>query len=113
MTFQRQTFRVHLVDRDEPLDVTPINPDLVRYDMTAQKHQWGGGDQRPILFTTFIAWAAAKREGLYAGSWDDWSERDCLNVEPLGATDVDPTQRVAELASASSSPSPPVSPSTS
>ena len=30
---------------------------------------------------TYLAWAALKREGHYAGTWDEFKDSDCLEVE--------------------------------
>lgn len=71
---------VTLKDRD-PIDVRILNPDRVRWDMTAQKHKWPAFQDAPFLGTTFLAWAAMRREGLYTGSFEDFRDRDALDVE--------------------------------
>lgn len=71
---------VTLKDRD-PIDVRILNPDRVRWDITAQKHKWPAFQDAPFLGTTFLAWAAMRREGLYTGSFEDFRDRDALEVE--------------------------------
>lgn len=83
---------VTLAGKDEPLELVTRNPDLVRFDITRPKHGWPDPETAPMLWTTFIAWAAAKRTGVYEGTWEDWSNRDALDVELGGDVDVDPTQ---------------------
>lgn len=101
MSLTRQSFTVTLADGRE-LTATPGNPDTIRWEMTAAK-RWPellpkpipGTDQlsfpAPIVMQTFITWAALTREGLYDGKFEDFRDRDCLEVEPLEAEDVDPT----------------------
>lgn len=102
----QQEVTVHLAGREDPLVVTTSNPDLVRWDMTRGKHKWPPMDEAPMLWATFVAWAAAKRTEQYAGTWEDWSLKDALSVEfdaeGEAAATADPTQSGAEP----SSPSP-------
>lgn len=77
-----QRLRVTLADGQEH-ELQTSNPDLVRWDITAHKHKWPTMREAPMMWATFIAWCAAKRLGLYAGSWEDWSNRDCLEVDFL------------------------------
>lgn len=75
------------------LELEPQNPDRVRFDMTRSKHKWPDAESAPILWLTFVAWACARRTGAYAGTWDDWSERDALDIDVADdEADVDPTQ---------------------
>src|SRR5690242_562772 len=94
----QQKITVHLAGReDEPLVVTTANPDLVRWDMTRSKHGWPAMEDAPMLWATFVAWAAAKRTGAYDQSWDQWSNHDALSVEfdAEGVEQADPTQTEA------------------
>ena len=65
----------------ESLTVTVRNPDRVRWDMAATRNGWPGLDKAPFLGMTYLAWAALKREGHYAGTWDEFKDSDCLEVE--------------------------------
>lgn len=86
------------------LDIT--NPDMVRWDITAPKHKWPTLKEAPILWATFVTWAAAKRTGAYEGTFEAWRDTDALVVdmqrepgedgEP--GTPVDPTHAGAEPA---------------
>lgn len=76
----------------EVLELTSANPDLVRFDITRNKHKWPDAEAAPILWMTFIAWAAARRTGVYTDTWDKWSNEDCLELEVGDDEDVDPTQ---------------------
>lgn len=88
----QQKITVHLPTG--PVEVVSANPDLVRWDITRSKHKWPSMEEAPMLWATFVAWAAAKRLNLYAGTWEDWSNRDALSVDfdLEGQEDVDPTQ---------------------
>lgn len=85
----------------ESLDLTVTNPDLVRWDLTAHKHKWPGMEDAPMLWATFVTWRAAARAGLYAGTWEDWSNTDCASVDlEVEEEDADPTRPGPGLASA-------------
>lgn len=58
-----------------------INPDRVRFDMTRTKHGWPSATDAPFLMATFFAWSAMRRLGHYDGPWEDFSERDCVDLE--------------------------------
>lgn len=81
------------------VDVT--NPDRVRWDMTAAKHKWPAFTDAPFLGLTFLAWAALRRLGLYAGNWETFSDTDCIDVEAEKAEDgegePDPTRTGLQL----------------
>ena len=91
---------VTLKDSDGPVEVTAINPDMLRYEAEAIRRGWGSAKDRPFTFMTFLAWTALKREGRYAGEWKAFSETDCLSVDSDDDDDddddmgepVDPTQ---------------------
>lgn len=78
----RQFVTVTLIDEAE-VSAEIRNPDRVRWDMTAAKHNWPSFQDSPFLGMTFLAWAALKRTGQYAGKWEDFSNNDCLNIEIL------------------------------
>lgn len=63
------------------LDVEVGNPDMVRWDVTAAKHKWPAMKDAPMLWATFVTWRAAVRSGAYAGTWEQWSNEDAMNVE--------------------------------
>lgn len=95
--------RVRVVMSDgSTMDVQCLNPDLLRYDMTRSKHGWATAQQAPMLWLTFIAWAALRREKLLPDDigWELFSTERCISVQPLdedGAPQtVDPTQPEAE-----------------
>lgn len=44
------------------------NQDYIAWDKTAPKHKWGAYDTVPFRFATFLAFNAARREGLYTGT---------------------------------------------
>lgn len=87
-----------------------INPDTLRYEQTAHRNSWPGmtmvdgvatlGDTARRM--TFEAWAALKRTNQYSGSWDQFCQTDCLDVD-VSEEDVNPTQSAAEPDSSPSS----------
>lgn len=75
--------------------VTVRNPDLCRWDIERDKTKWPMHDKAPILWLTFITWAAMMREGRYSEPFKTFREADCLNIEVKddADTDVDPTRQ--------------------
>lgn len=65
----------------ESHEVAVLNPDRVRWDMAATRNGWPTFDKAPFLGMTYLAWASLKREGKYTGTWDDFKDRDCIEVE--------------------------------
>jgi len=71
-----------LLEDGRTLTTQVMNPDYLRWDRTAAKHGWSRMDAIPHTWLTFVAWSALKREGQLdqAVSWEDFSERMCLQV---------------------------------
>lgn len=65
----------------EQHEATILNPDRVRWDMAATRNGWPTFEKAPFLGMTYLAWASLKRENKYAGTWDEFKETDCLEVE--------------------------------
>lgn len=65
----------------EQHEATILNPDRVRWDMAATRNGWPTFEKAPFLGMTYLAWASLKRENKYAGTWDEFKENDCLEVE--------------------------------
>lgn len=105
----RRIATVELAD-GQVLTARVINPDTLRYEQTAHRNGWPGmtmvdgvatlGDTARRM--TFEAWAALKRTNQYAGSWDQFSQTDCLDVT-VDEEEVNPTRRAAEPDSSPSS----------
>lgn len=64
-------------------------PDRLRWDMTAPRKQWGKAQDVPFLADSFVTWAAAKRQGDYVGSWEDWTGRNGEPGELVEITHLD------------------------
>lgn len=65
----------------EQHEATILNPDRVRWDIAATRNGWPTFEKSPFLGMTYLAWASLKRENKYAGTWDEFKENDCLEVE--------------------------------
>lgn len=65
----------------EQHEATILNPDRVRWDMAATRNGWPTFEKAPFLGMTYLAWASLKRENKYSGTWDEFKESDCLEVE--------------------------------
>ena len=89
----QQSAEVTLAD-NRTLSLTITNPDMVMWDMTSHKHKWPAMKDAPMLWATFVTWRAAVRSGQYAGKWEEWMERDAVDINLQGEDDdeVGPTQ---------------------
>jgi len=67
-TLSRATIRVEL-EGLEPFTVPVDNRDYVAWDLSARREGWGGGQEQPFLFQTFLAYSAAKRAGRWSGTF--------------------------------------------
>lgn len=74
-------------------DIVIRNPDMVRFDTTRATHKWPSMEEAPVLWATFVSWAAARRLGLTDVKWEEWRDGVCLHVHmpEEAAEDVDPT----------------------
>jgi hypothetical protein len=68
------------------LEVQTTNADMVRWDLTRPKQRppWPAFNEAPMLWMTFLAWAAARRIGAIEQSvtWERWSA-EVLEVRPV------------------------------
>jgi hypothetical protein len=95
--------RVVLGD-DSVVEVQCTNADLVRFDMTRARQKWPAATDAPMLWQTFIAWAALRRtRGIpETATYEAFSE-STLDIQNLtdesdGSPDaVDPTHPGAGL----------------
>jgi hypothetical protein len=85
-----QLVQVTLADA-APFTVRVTNREYVAWDKTAIKHKWSPQNQ-PFLFASFLAFAGARREGLYVGTFDAFLEA-CEDVTELKAEATDPTNQ--------------------
>jgi hypothetical protein len=89
------------VDAPEILEVQTLSPDLIAFDMTRAKHRWPDMKEAPMLWLSFIAWHACRREQRIPPelTWDEW-KATTLDVGPTSDEEdgepVDPTR--ADLA---------------
>jgi hypothetical protein len=68
--------------------------DYIAWDKTAARHKWGSAQDSPFIFQTFVAFAAAKRDGLLppaVTSFDAFCDA-IADVSPA-ATDEDDVTR--------------------
>lgn len=77
------------------------NRELVAWDKTAPRHKWGHATEVPFLARSFLAWAAARRDGLTTLTFDQWNGEEYV-IEDIededGEEDGDdarPTPRAA------------------
>lgn len=68
------------------LEIQTTNADMILWDLTRPKQRppWPSFQDAPILWMTFLAWAAARRTGAIEPSftWDQW-RTDVLEVAPI------------------------------
>lgn len=87
-----QTVTVTLVDGSQVTEAI-LNPDRVRWDMTAARHKWPQFKDAAFLGITFLAWAALTRAGAYTSSWEQFRDHDAIEIDILNDDDdpKDPT----------------------
>jgi hypothetical protein len=90
--------RVTLVN-GESFTVVVRNRDYLSWDMTAVRKKWDAQAQ-PFLFTNFLAYSAAKREGLFTGTFDGREDSSWWNAvddveQKKAAVPVRPTRPAA------------------
>lgn len=75
-------------------DVVAKTPDLMRYEMYANRQGWPAMKDAPMLSAAFGAWSAAKRDRLTDLKWQEFSDQlDDLDIE---GEDVLPTETAPE-----------------
>jgi len=74
------------------LEIQTINPDMVLWDRTRYKHKWPPVQDAPMLWTTFITWAGARRLGMIPAdyTYETW-ESEVIAIEILNAGEDDET----------------------
>jgi hypothetical protein len=77
-------------DGYDDIEVQTTNADMVLWDRTRYKHKWPPVTDAPILWTTFISWAAARRTGAIPPdhTYEKW-ESETLEVRILNAGEDD------------------------
>ena len=65
--FATPNLRVYLSGSPEPLDVQTTQADAVRFDLVRARLSWPKTSDAPMLWATFLAWHALRRE-VKAGS---------------------------------------------
>lgn len=88
--------RVRVVRDGQPdLELQTTNADLVLWDLTRPKQRpvWPKFDEAPMLWLTFLSWAAARRTGAIEPgfTFDRWRE-DVLDVGVESDAGADPTE---------------------
>jgi hypothetical protein len=79
--------RIHMSDGSN-YEVRILNRDRVLWDKTAPRKKWGAAQDVPFLASTFLAWAAARREGLTALNFDAFCDQ-ADDVEDVKEDDDD------------------------
>ena len=72
-------------DGQDPLEVQTDNRDMILWEKTRVRHKWPKFDEAPIIWMTFLGWAAARRTGALDPSvtWERW-EAEVLGIETVG-----------------------------
>src|SRR5215813_11861128 len=87
------TPRVRVVrESADDLEIQTTSADMVRWDRTRFLHKWPPVTEAPILWMTFVSWAAARRTGAIPPdyAYEQW-EADVLECEVLNPPDGDET----------------------
>jgi hypothetical protein len=68
------------LESGETFTVAITHREFVAWDKTAAKHKWPAAADAPFMLNAFLAFAAATRAGLYAGSFAQFSESDAVDI---------------------------------
>lgn len=110
---RRQTLLFQLVDDDTVHQVEAINPDYLVIEQAMPRIGLSSSAKAaPMTYMTCLAWAAAKRLGVYGGELVDFKSRDCVALDVVKEDDddddeaglVDPTTRAVGIDSPLHSP---------
>lgn len=74
----------------ETTRVFPVTADLLRYDMTRERKKWPTPSSGPIFWLTYLAWSAMRREGETDLSFDEFTKREDLDIEPVSEDELTP-----------------------
>lgn len=66
----------------DPYVVRCRQADFIAWDKTAPRMQWGSSRDVPFLFSSFLAWSAARREGRFAGTFDAFCD-EVADLDPV------------------------------
>lgn len=91
MAITRMTFDVLMNDGTEHLGVTTTVADQMLFARTRRVHKWDSPQEDLLTFASFMAFAAMKRQGLFAGSWDEFVDQAAA-VSETAADEVEPTR---------------------
>jgi hypothetical protein len=78
------------LDAPELIEIQTLNPDLILWDRTRMKHKWPEVKDAPMMWLTFLSWAACRREGRIPLdlTYEKW-EATTLDVAPVNDDDED------------------------
>lgn len=72
------------------ITVQTDNRDSVRWDLTRAAEKWPPTSEAAMLWATFMAWSALKRNGHDLGKFTEFNDR-CVSVRPVAGDAPDPT----------------------
>lgn len=78
----------------EPYEVQPLNPDMLKYEETANTHHWAGAAKAPFLMMTFLAWTTSVRTGIIDAAAVPWEvfKATTPSIRELSGAAVTPTR---------------------
>lgn len=85
------TVLVLLDGAESPVEVVADNREYVAWDMVAPQRKWPKKTDAEMLWVTYLAWHALKRQNRYDKDFDAFRVHDCVSVELVESRDVDPT----------------------
>lgn len=94
MAINRLIVDIEMVDGTVHKDVGTTLADQMLFSKTRKVQKWDGPTEDPLLFLNFMAYAALRRNGLFEGGFDAFTNQ-CAAVGQSGDEPVDPTQSAA------------------
>ncbi|NQX26831.1 hypothetical protein HQQ81_05630 [Microbacteriaceae bacterium VKM Ac-2854] len=69
----KKTLTISFLDGRPDIEVTPTLQDTLEFENVLKKNRkWGGLKENALKMQPFRAFNAARRVGLYSGSWDEF-----------------------------------------
>ena len=98
MSIKLHTFdlRVAMADGTIHESVKPTQIAQRAYELAAAKNNWPSFQDAPFTYLAFNAYHQLKAEGKYAGTFSQFTDRDCLLVEPMEEEELPDGQRMAK-----------------
>ena len=88
--------RVAMADGTVHENVRPTQIAQRAYELAAAKNNWPDFKSAPFTYLAFNAYHQLKAENKYSGTFSQFTDRDCLLVEPMEEEELPDGQKIAK-----------------